>query len=142
ERFGVTVRTGVEVVAVEADSVRYASGEQLAGEVVLAASLEAPRTRVTLVTLAFDEPQLAPPPRGTGVAVAAGAPAASRVAASGPAHLSATWPWPAQASPLQFVRLSYEQGATATVERAHRDAETLFGMRLPHPSDAAFVAWD
>lgn len=136
ERFGVEVRTGAEIVAADAESVRSASGETLTGEVVLGAPLDEPRTHVTLVTLAFDAPELAENPRGAGVVVAAGAP---DVGAARLDHLTATWGWLSDASALQFVRLSYEAGVDATPAAAHRDAEVLLGRSLPRPIDSATV---
>lgn len=139
ERFGVAVRTGAEVAEADARGVLLTSGERLAGEVILAAPLGAPTTRVTLVTLAFDAPELASAPRGGGVAVAAGAPG---IVAAGLAHLSARWPWLAEASPFQLVRLSYEATVEPTPELARSDAAALLGMPLPHPVDTATVSWE
>lgn len=138
-RFGVEVRTGIEVTAADTAGVGTATGERIRGEVLLAAPLDATRSPLTCVTLALEADELADAPRGTGVAVAAGAPG---VAASGLEHLSATWPWLAAASPIQLVRLSYEDGVDATPARAHSDAETLFGRKLPQPLDVATARWE
>lgn len=138
-RFGVEVRTGIEVTAADPAGVTTAAGERIRGEVLLAAPLEAPRSPVTCVTLALEAEELADAPRGWGVAVAVAAP---EVAAAGLEHLSVTWPWLAEASPVQFVRLRYEEGAEATAARAHRDAELLLGRRLPQPVDVATVRWE
>jgi len=141
ERFGVEVRTGVEVTAASGTGVTTASGERLAGDVVLAAPLgvTAPRTRVTVVTLALDAPELRGAPRGTGVLVAAGAPG---VAARALTHLTAKWQWLAEATPLELVRLSYDADVEVTPERARQDAEVLLGRPVPHPLDSAIVAWE
>jgi oxygen-dependent protoporphyrinogen oxidase len=141
ERFGVEVRTGVEVVRADAEGVTTTGGERIPGEVVLAAPLDvdAPRTRVQVVTLALEAPQLADAPRGSGVLVAQGAPG---VAARALTHLSAKWPWLAEATPLQLVRLSYDDGAEVTPHLARHDAEVLLGTRLPHPIDTATVSWE
>ncbi len=141
ERFGVRVRTGIDVVAADARGVTTATGERVAGEVVVAAALDAdaPRTRVTVATIAVDAPELADAPRGTGVLVASGAPG---VAARALTHLTAKWAWLAESTPLQLVRLSYDEGIEVTAERARRDAEVLLGRSLPAPLDAAIVRWE
>jgi oxygen-dependent protoporphyrinogen oxidase len=141
ERFGVDVRTGVQVAAVDDGGVTTTTGERIAGEVVLAAPLgvDAPRTRVTAATLALDAPVLADAPRGTGVLVA---PRAPGVAARALTHLTAKWPWLAETTPLQFVRLSYDADVEVTPELARSDAEVLLGTALPHPVDAAMMTWE
>jgi oxygen-dependent protoporphyrinogen oxidase len=141
ERFGVDVRTGVQVAAVDDGGVTTTTGERIAGEVVLAAPLgvDAPRTRVTAATLALDAPVLAYAPRGTGVLVA---PRAPGVAARALTHLTAKWPWLAETTPLQFVRLSYDADVEVTPELARSDAEVLLGTALPHPVDAAMMTWE
>jgi len=140
-RFGVEVRTGTEVTAADAAGVTTSDGERIRGEVVLAAPLgvEAPRARVSVVTLALEAPQLADAPRGSGVLVASGAPG---VAARALTHLSAKWQWLAEATPLQLVRLSYDADVEVTPEVARRDAELLLGTALPHPIDTATVPWE
>ncbi|MGN6271881.1 MAG: protoporphyrinogen/coproporphyrinogen oxidase [Protaetiibacter sp.] len=139
-RFGVEVRTGVEVTAADATGVTTIGGERIRGDVVVAAPLDAdaPRTRVTVVTLVVDAPGIADAPRGSGVLVARGAPG---VAARALTHLSAKWQWLADASPLQFIRLSYDDDVEVTPELARRDAEALLGASLPHPVDTATVRW-
>lgn len=141
ERFGVRVRTGVEVTVADEHGVTTAAGERIDGEVLLAAPLgaPAPHTRVTVATVAVDAPELADAPRGTGVFVAEGAPG---VAARALSHLSATWEWIGEATPLQLLRLTYDGEAEVTPERAHRDAEVLLGRTLPAPTDAAIVRWE
>lgn len=141
DRFGVEVRTGAEVSAADAEGVTTSDGERIRGEVVLAAPLgvDAPRTRVSVVTLALEAPQLADAPRGSGVLVASGAPG---VAARALTHLSAKWQWLAEATPLQFVRLSYDADVEVTPELARRDAEVLLGTALPRAVDTAIVRWD
>ncbi|QEO09093.1 protoporphyrinogen/coproporphyrinogen oxidase [Protaetiibacter larvae] len=140
ERFGVEVRTGTPVVEADAGGVTTAAGERVDGEVVLAApfAVDAPRTRVRVATIAVDAPELGAP-RGTGVLVARGAP---DVAARALTHLTAKWGWLAEATPLQLIRLSYDEGVEVTPERAHRDAERLLGAPLPAPVDAAIVDWE
>jgi oxygen-dependent protoporphyrinogen oxidase len=141
ERFGVEARTSVEVTSADRAGVTTASGERIPGEVVLAAPLgvDAPRTRVTVATLALEAPELAEAPRGTGVLVARDAPG---VAARALTHLTAKWAWLAEATPLQLVRLSYDADVEVTPELARSDAEVLLGTALPHPVDAATVSWE
>lgn len=141
ERFGVGVRTGVAVAEADERGVTTTAGERIGGEVLLAAPLgvEAPRTRVTVATIAVDAPELAEVPRGTGVLVAQGAPG---VAARALTHLSAKWRWIAESSPLQLLRLSYDEGVEVTPEHARRDAEVLLGRTLPPHADAAIVRWE
>lgn len=141
ERFGVEVRTGVEVRDADAHGVTTSHGERLAGEVLLAApvGVDAPRTRTRVATIAVDAPELAGAPRGTGVLVAPGAPG---VAARALTHLTAKWEWLAAETPLQLIRLSYDDDVEVTAGLARRDAEVLLGHPLPAPSDAAIVRWE
>lgn len=141
ERFGVTVHTGVEAVGAEPHKVTTADGTTLRGQVVLATELTgaAARVRERWVTLAYDAPELADAPGGMEVLVAADAP---DVEAHVMTQLTARWAWLAEETPLQLVRLGYREGVEATPERAHRDAERLFGRSLPQPSDAAVVDWE
>jgi len=141
DRFGVRVRTGVEVTAFDAGGVTTASGERIRGEVVLAAPLDvdAPRARVQVATIAVDAPTLAQAPRGTGVLVA---PGVSGVQARALTHLTAKWEWLAERTPLHLLRLSYDDGVQVTPELARADAEMLLGTPLPTPSDAAIVSWE
>lgn len=135
DRFGVPIRTGVEVVAVDATGVTTATGGRITGRPLLAtpgAGVEAGR-RIRTVTLAVDAPKLADAPRGGGVGVAAGT---TDVAALALDHLSARWAWLAEANPLQFLRLTYPADAPADAERAHQDAERLLGVSLPTPEDS------
>ncbi|TPW92526.1 hypothetical protein FJ656_35265 [Schumannella luteola] len=141
ERFGVEVRTGVEVTGADAGGVALADGARIDGRVVLAAPLgvDAPRTRVRVVTLAVDAPELADAPRGTGVLVAPDAPG---VTARALTHLTAKWRWLAESTPLQLLRLSYDGEVDATPELARRDAEVLLGRAIPAPVDTAIVEWE
>ncbi len=139
DRFGVPVRTGVEVVAADPHGVVTTDGERIAGEVLLAApiGLDAAPSRVTVVTIAVDAPELGAP-RGTGVLVAPNAPG---VAARALTHLTAKWEWLAAATPLQLLRLSYDDEVDVGPELARRDAEALLGRSLPAPADVAVVRW-
>ncbi|WP_166868328.1 NAD(P)/FAD-dependent oxidoreductase [Salinibacterium sp. ZJ70] len=140
-RFGVDVRTRTEVVELDAEGVTTATGERIEGEVLLAAAggTGVPRTRVQIATLALDAPQLASAPRGTGVLVGAGV---TDVAARALTHVTAKWPWLAESTPLQVLRLSYDAGIEVTPERARADAEVLLGQPIPAPVDSAIVAWE
>ncbi len=141
DRFGVQVRTSTEVTAYDAGGVTLESGERLRGEVLLAAPLDvdATRTRVQVATIAVDAPALADAPRGTGVLVA---PGVAGVGARALTHLTAKWAWLAEQTPLQLLRLSYDDGVEVTTELARRDAEVLLGTPIPTPVDAAQVAWE
>ncbi|AYF97901.1 protoporphyrinogen/coproporphyrinogen oxidase [Protaetiibacter intestinalis] len=138
---GVELRTGVAAARWDALGVTTSTGEWILGEVVLAAPLdaEAPRTRVTVATIAVDAPELAAVPRGTGVLVAPDAPG---VTARALTQVSAKWAWVAEATPLQLLRLSYDAGVEVTPELARADAEVLLGMPVPTPVDAAVVEWE
>ncbi|MFT4029862.1 MAG: hypothetical protein QM675_08295, partial [Protaetiibacter sp.] len=138
---GAELRTGVEVASADLSGVTTVDGERIVGEVLLAAPLGvmAPRTRVRVVTLAVDAPELAEPPRGTGVLVAAGA---RGVTARALTHLTAKWRWLAEATPLQLIRLSYDADVEVTGELAHRDARLLLGRAIPAPLDTAIVEWE
>lgn len=141
ERFGVDVRLGMAVTAYDAGGVTTADGTRVAGDVVLAAPLdvEAPRTRVQVATIALDAPALAAAPRGTGVLVASGV---YGVSARALTHLTAKWSWLAESTPLQLVRLSYDEGVEVAAELARSDAEALLGTTLPTPIDSAVVRWE
>jgi len=141
ERFGVQVRTGVAVTAYDAAGATTDAGERIRGEVLIAAPLDvdAPRTRVQVATIAVDAPALSDAPRGTGVLVA---PGVAGVSARALTHLTAKWSWLAESTPLQLLRLSYDEGVEVTAEVARSDAEALLGVRIPTPVDSAVVAWE
>jgi oxygen-dependent protoporphyrinogen oxidase len=142
QRFGVRVQTGVRVTAAQPGGVEFDGGSE-AGEVWMAAPRFAgtgePGRRVTLVTLVVDAPELAAAPRGTGVLVAAG----SDVEARALTHVTAKWPWVAEAARgRQVLRLSYDGEPDGIEGRAARDAGLLLGTSLPHPDDVAVVTWE
>jgi oxygen-dependent protoporphyrinogen oxidase len=144
EGFGIPVRLGARVEDVDEDGVVLAGGERVAGTPVIAApgvtGLAGAGRRVTLVTLVVDATELAGAPRGTGELVAAGAPVTARALT----HVSAKWPWVAEAAGgRQVLRLSYDGGPDQdVVALAARDAATLLGHRIPAPEDAAVVTWE
>jgi oxygen-dependent protoporphyrinogen oxidase len=147
EGFGVTVRSGAEVVAVDEAGATIAGGERVAGTVVIAApgvtEPADPARVVTLVTLVVDAPELDSAPRGTGVLVAAGAGVEARALT----HLSAKWRWVAEAANGRHVlRLSYDGGGggseAAAVKRAAGDAAILLGVRIGVPEDASVITWE
>jgi oxygen-dependent protoporphyrinogen oxidase len=141
QRFGVQVRTGVAVAEVDVDGVTTTAGERIEGEVLLAAPWgeAVPSTRVRVATLALDAPDLDDAPRGSGVLVGAGV---SGVAARALTHVTAKWPWLAEQTPLQIVRLSYDEDVVVTPELARADAEVLLGRPIPAPVDSAIVNWE
>lgn len=141
ERFGVQVRTGTTVTAVDDGGATTRSGERIRGEVLLAAPIDvdAPRSRVQVATIAVDAPELADAPRGTGVLVA---PGVAGVSARALTHLTAKWAWLAESTPLQLLRLSYDEAVEVTSELVRADAEALLGTRLPTPIDTATVSWE
>jgi oxygen-dependent protoporphyrinogen oxidase len=140
EAFGIPVRLGARVETVGDDSVTLGGGEIVTGIPVVATPDETvPGRRVSLVTLVIDAPELKAAPRGTGVLVAAGAPVAARALT----HLSAKWPWVAEAAGGRHVlRLSYDGTPDDAVALAVRDAAVLLGTSLPAPDDATVVTWE
>lgn len=141
ERLGVTLRTGVTVTELTADSV-VADGVRLSGRVVraCAAGPASADRRLTLATLIVEAPALDGAPRGTGILVAAGAPGVTARAAT---HLSAKWEWIAHALPGRHaLRLSYDGTPADPVARATADAQILFGARIDRVTEAATVVWD
>lgn len=140
-RFGVEVRTGTTVVEVDDEGVTTDTGERIEGEVMLASPEwgSSPASRVHVATIAVDAPALAAAPRGTGVLVGEGV---TGVAARALTHVSAKWSWLAEATPLQFLRLSYDEGVDVTPELARADAEVLLGVAIPDPVDTAIVSWE
>ena len=141
DRFGAGVRLREPVAEADAEGVTTEAGERLEGTVVIAAALgeDRPRTRVRLATIVLDAPELAEAPRGTGVLVA---PEAPGIAARALTHLSAKWPWLAERTPLQLLRLSYDADVEVTAALAHRDAQALLGRSLPAPIEVAVVEWE
>ena len=137
-RLGVDVRTGVAVRDIRPDRLTLSgpgqAGDQLSGDVVIAAprtGKEAlPGTEVTLATIVLTDPRLDAAPRGTGVLVA---PSASGVRAKALTHVTAKWPWLAEAAGGRHVlRLSYDgpPDRAADTDGVLRDASTLLGVRL------------
>lgn len=111
--------------------------------------LDAPITRVAIVTLVIDDDRLDSAPRGTGVLVAAGV---NEVRAKALTHATAKWPWLAElAGPGRHVlRLSYGRGDGADIPTgdelwaaALADAGDLLGVDLRPGSvvDRAVVQW-
>jgi oxygen-dependent protoporphyrinogen oxidase len=93
---------------------------------------------VTVVTLVVRTPRLDGAPRGTGVLVAPG----SGVDARALTHLTAKWRWIADAfGDAHAVRLSYDGVPADPVEKALRDASTIFGFDLPDPFDSTVRTW-
>jgi oxygen-dependent protoporphyrinogen oxidase len=132
----------VRVTAARADGVEF-DGGSAAGEVWIAApgvpAPAQPGRRVSLVTLVVDAPELAAAPRGTGVLVASG----SGVQARALTHVTAKWPWVAEAARgRQVLRLSYDGEPDGIEARAARDAGLLLGTSLPHPEGVAVVTWE
>jgi oxygen-dependent protoporphyrinogen oxidase len=140
EAFGVVLRTGARVRSADESGVTLASGERIAGTVVVAApDDEATGRRVTLVTLVVDAPGLDTAPRGTGLLVADG----SGVAARALTHVTAKWPWVAElAGGRHVLRLSYDATAEPDATLATHDAATLLGTPLGIPDDVAIVTWE
>ncbi|QTX03438.1 protoporphyrinogen oxidase [Agromyces archimandritae] len=105
---------------------------------------------VELAILAVDAPALDAAPRGTGLLVSRDAPG---VTAKALTHVSAKWPWLAEALPAgrHIVRLSYGRAGEANpaadldddafTALALADASALLGVRLDTAVDAARVRW-
>ncbi|TDN92335.1 FAD-dependent oxidoreductase [Microbacterium sp. BK668] len=139
-RLGVRIEVGARVTSVEPDAVVVA-GRRRAG-LVLRASGSVPDVsrRVTLVTLLVDAPALDSAPRGTGVLVAADAPA---VRARALTHLTGKWEWIAAAlAGRHAVRLSYDGVPEDAVATAARDAGILLGHPRIEVLDATQHTWD
>ena len=152
ERFGVDVRLGARVSAVETDHV-IVDGERIDGTVVVATSglgtpaespedvAARPATRVVLATLVVDQPLLDAAPRGTGLLVADGA---NGIRARALTHATAKWKWLAErADGKHVLRLSYDSAGDDLAEVARQDAAALLGVPLPASSilDFARVEW-
>lgn len=140
ERLGVRLETRAEAHDIAPGGVTV-NGRRLSGEIVrAAASVDGPARRsVTLATLVVEAPGLAPAPRGTGVLVAAGAPAVSARALT---HVSAKWAWVSERLPgLHVLRLSYDGERADAIERATADASALTGAHIDHVVDATSAVW-
>jgi oxygen-dependent protoporphyrinogen oxidase len=141
ERFGVDVRFGARVTAVETDRA-VVGGETVTGRVVVAAPgivTESTGQRVVLATLVLDEPLLDEAPRGSGVLVA---PGVSGIRARALTHATAKWDWLAErAEGKHVVRLSYDAAVDAA--EALSDAAALLGVPLSGDRllDFATVEW-
>jgi protoporphyrinogen/coproporphyrinogen III oxidase len=98
-------------------------------------------TRVTLVTLVLDAPELDAAPRGNGVLVAEGTPVRARALT----HSTAKWPWLAERveSGRHVVRLSYSTPPGRPADVALADASVLLGVPLSATSvlDSDVVQW-
>ena len=148
ERFGVAVRLGSAVAAVDASTVTLVDGAILhADTVVLATPLVAAGApAIVLATLVVDAPGLDAAPRGTGVLVARD-PADTQLRAKALTHATAKWEWLAakMASHRHVLRLSYDGAAAAETsdarlrEQALLDASTLLGVTLAEASVVAFA---
>jgi oxygen-dependent protoporphyrinogen oxidase len=151
EGLGVDIRTGAFASDIETDRLTVRRGsalaEQLTGDVVVAASRTAEPSdsgaQVTLATLIVDDARLDAAPRGTGVLVA---PGATGVGAKALTHVTAKWPWVAEAAGGRHVlRLSYDGAPehVADVDGIRRDASTLLGVALDPAAvlDTALVSW-
>jgi oxygen-dependent protoporphyrinogen oxidase len=152
QRFGVEVRLGSRVTAVEPGRVTVGE-ESIEGTVLVAApgllgdAADRGR-RVVLATLVVDEPRLDAAPRGTGVLVAEGAPG---IRARALTHATAKWQWLAErAEGRHVLRLSYDGDADSVdgvdgdlAELARRDASALLGVEIAAASvvDFARAEW-
>lgn len=98
-------------------------------------------TRVTLVTLVLDAPELDAAPRGSGVLVAHGSPVEARALT----HGTAKWQWLAEraGSGRHVLRLSYSSPPQRPADTALADASVLLGASLDPASviDSAVVEW-
>lgn len=156
DAIGVEVRTGVRVIAVEADRVTLEDGEVIEAERVVLACVpqeqekaqEREAAGIVLATLVVRAPELDAAPRGTGLLVA---PGAHGIRAKALTHATAKWPWLAsRLEPgIHVLRLSYdaesagEAPGDALREQARADAEKLLGVDLPAERVLAFdrVEW-
>lgn len=138
---GATLQTGA--VATRAGGHTVVDGTVHEGPVLWAAGdTDAPRTTLSLVQLLVHAPGLTPPPRGTGMLVAAGAPG---VHARALTHLSAKWPWISAAldSPttgIHALRLSYDGDTADAAAVAAHDASVLLGREIT-VLDLAVRSW-
>lgn len=142
-----TIAADQVVLALPAPQANRVLATSLPG--VGTAVLQAPITRVSIVTLVLDDHRLDAAPRGTGVLVSAGV---SGVRAKALTHATAKWPWLAEAAgPGRHVlRLSYGRGDGSDVpaeaelfDTALADAGDLLGLPLTAGSivDQAVVRW-
>ncbi|WP_207455614.1 protoporphyrinogen/coproporphyrinogen oxidase [Herbiconiux sp. SYSU D00978] len=134
ERRGVEVRTGSRAWAIKPQSVLVGGVAQHADLVVAAGpAMGVMGTRIALVTLVVDAPELDAAPRGTGVLVHPDAPG---VRAKALTHSTAKWPWLAsRAGGRHVLRLSFDpdrfEKNEDLFELARTDASTLLGVELP-----------
>ena len=139
ERFGVEVRLGSRVTAIEAGAVLL-DEERIEGDVLIAAPhlLGSPGgdELVTLATLVVDCAGLDAAPRGTGVLVADGGGRPRALT-----HATAKWPWLHErvGAGRHVIRLSY--GTAVTQADAVADAEQLLGVTIERVVDFALVEW-
>jgi oxygen-dependent protoporphyrinogen oxidase len=117
---------------------RVRADERFAADTIWAAPEDTEGTRVVLVTLVLDAPELDGAPRGNGLLVVPD----SGVRAKALTHSTAKWRWLAErAEGKHVVRLSYE--APVAVDVARADASALLGVDLqPRAAiDSAVVEW-
>ena len=98
-----------------------------------------PGTRVVLVTLVLEGPELDANPRGTGLLVVPGTPG---VTAKALTHSTAKWAWLRErAAGRHVVRLSY--AAPVPIDVARADASTLLGVPIAASAvvDSDTVVW-
>ncbi len=139
QRFGVDVRLGSRVTAVEEGAVQV-GGERLEGSVLIAAphllGRVKPDETLTVVTLVVDSPELDAAPRGGGVLVAEGGARPLTLI-----HATVKWPWLGErvGPGRHVIRVSYRGRATA--KQATADAEQLLGVALATVVDSAVVEW-
>lgn len=151
ERFGVDVRLNAEVIGVHpqpsgpgftvvtpredvrADVVVIAADGAAALDLLRdcapeVAGMPRPEPAVSRsVLLAVDDPRLDAMPRGSGVLRAAGR---TDVAATALTHVTAKWPWAAEALPpgRHLIRLAYRGGGEPPETRVAADAAALLGL--------------
>ena len=151
ERLGVEVRLGAEVIGVHPEpsgpgfTVVTPRDDVAADVVVIAADgaaaldllrdaapdvarLPRPEPAVSRsVLLAVDDPRLDAMPRGSGVLRA---PGRTDVTATALTHVSAKWPWAAEALPpgRHLLRLAYRGGEEPPETRVAADAAALLGL--------------
>jgi len=137
-----TVRADAVVLAVPGTVLGRLLADTLPG--ALPGPAPRPRPRIVLATLVVQAPALDGAPRGTGVLVADGAPAAAPVSARALTHATAKWAWLAEAAGpgRHVVRLSYGPAASVgglpmgavpmpqLTDRAREDAARLLGVTL------------
>lgn len=164
DRLGVDVRTDAEVIGVHpvprgpgftvvtpredvpADVVVIAADgagalDLLGDAAPEVARMPRPAPAVTRsVLLAVDDPRLDAMPRGSGVLRAAGR---SDVTATALTHVTAKWPWAAEALPAgrHLLRLSYRGEEEPDGLRVAADAEALLGLVPSSIEDRLDTVW-